>query len=52
MLLEPTKDTIPKGPKGSQRFTVQRSATPRNNGTMEDRNAPITADLCDINGAA
>ena len=42
--------------RNNRRKEQQRNAevttTRRNNGTMEDRNAPITADLRDINGAA
>ena len=35
-----------------QQRTAEVSTTRRNNGTMEDRNVPITADLRDINGDA
>ena len=34
-----------------QQQTAEVTATRRNNGTMEDRNALIIADLCDINGS-
>ena len=47
---------MPTIKKHNNRRTVQQRAaevttTRRNNGTMEDRNAPFTADLRDINGA-
>ena len=35
-----------------QQWTAELTTTRRDNGTMEDRNAPITANLRDINGAA
>ena len=35
-----------------QQRTTEVKTTRRNNGTMEDRNTPITADLRGINGTA
>ena len=38
--------------KTVQQRTAKVTTTRRNNGTLEDRNALVTADLRDINGAA